>query len=71
MSNIFDKKTQQKKIIFGQTLTAMIRAWMIPVTDKGEDSYGNIGKHEYLCALTKDLTKGVAGIKVRNIVHVK
>jgi hypothetical protein len=48
-----------------------IRAWMIHVTYNGKDSYGNIGKHKYLCALTKDLTKCVVGIEVGDVVHVK
>jgi hypothetical protein len=44
-----------------------IRAWVIYVTYNGKDSYGNIGKHKYICALTKDLNKCVAGIQIDNI----
>jgi hypothetical protein len=34
-----------------------IRAWVIFVKFKGKDMYGNFGKHVYLCAIDKNLSK--------------
>lgn len=41
-----------------------VRAWVIYVTYRGKDDYGNFGEHRYQCALTKNLTKCVVGIEV-------
>jgi len=42
-------------------------AWSIFVTYKGKDDYGSYGKHRYLCALNKDLSKCIVGIQIDNV----
>jgi hypothetical protein len=43
-----------------------IRAWVIYVTFKGKDKYGNFGEHVYQCAIDKKLSKCIVGIGVDN-----
>jgi hypothetical protein len=41
-----------------------ITAWVINVTYKGKDGYGNIGTHKYQCVIDTGLSKCVVGIEI-------
>jgi|ERR1700761_1615718 len=62
------KNTPSKLDSINRTYSPKIRSWIIYVTFKGKDNYGNLGKHTYQCTMDKNLSKFVAGIEVDNLL---
>ncbi len=60
------KNTLSKLDSVNRKYSPKIRAWVIYVTFKGKDNYGNFGKHIYQCAINKNLSKFIVGIEVNN-----
>ncbi|MDB4902781.1 MAG: hypothetical protein JWQ63_2062 [Mucilaginibacter sp.] len=61
------KNSPQKLDSIEKNFSPKIRAWVIYVTFKGKDKYGNFGEHVYQCAINKNLSKCVVGIEVDNL----
>jgi hypothetical protein len=61
------KKVPSKLDSVEKRFSPKVRGWSIFVKFKGKNMYGKVGKHIYLCAIDKTLSKCIVAIEVDNV----